>query len=196
MRVPALRMNLVWNAPDGAGGAVARAVTGRIESTIGGRALAQAVRWRRRLSEHGEEDANWDWARFLEERTKAEKEGVSRHARYSLWALGRLQALMILEISGRFYPARGSRLPQVYVEYLAVAPDNRPAVRHPRVLRGCGAALLRVAVRASLRLGWEGRVALHSLPGAKAFYEGQGFRDLGSDPSEEGYHYMEIVGKL
>jgi len=191
-----LRVNLVWNAPDGAGGFISRTIAGTIEARIRRKALAQAGRWRHALLAHGEEDAKWDWAEFLRERSRAEKEGVSRHARYSLWALGRLQALMILDISGMVYRTRGSRLPQVYVEYLAVAPGNRPGVRSPRVLRGCGASLLRVAVRVSIRRGWKGRVALHTLPGAKAFYEGQGFRDLGSDPGEGGYHYMEIVGKL
>jgi hypothetical protein len=187
---------LLWNSPDGKGGFEARTIKALIQSKISEAALAQARRWKRRLAAHGEEDAGWNWARFLKEFAMAQGEDLGRYTPYSLWALGELQGLMILEDSGKWHRARESNQPQVYVEYLTVAPDNRPDIQEPRKLIGCGSALLGAALQRSLRRGWDGRVGLHSLPGAIRFYKGQGFRDFGSDPNEEGCHYMEFSGIL
>jgi GNAT superfamily N-acetyltransferase len=188
-----LPINLVWNAPDGAGGFVPRIVTGRIDSTISRRALVQVGRWRRRLRANAEDDADWEWAEFVKECSRSKESG---YAHYALWALRRLQALTILDVSGGRHRTRATNLPQVYVEYLSVAPDNRSTVCSPRRVVGCGSALLRIAARESFLRGWKGRVALHSLPGAIAFYRKQGFVDWGRDPREEGCHYMELPGML
>jgi GNAT superfamily N-acetyltransferase len=98
---------------------------------------------------------------------------------------------MILEVSGRAHSRRDDGAPQVYIAYVAVAPDNRRSCRSPRRLEGCGTALLEAAAEESRRLGWRGRVALHSLPGALWFYLAQGFHDRGPDPSEGACRYLE-----
>jgi hypothetical protein len=102
---------------------------------------------------------------------------------------------MIVEGSGRRRLPKMASLPLLYVEYLSVAPQNRPTIQEPRRVAGCGSAMLKHAVKMSVRNGWNGRVGLHSLPGAVAFYKKQGFRDMGLD-AEEGYHYMEFEGML
>lgn len=103
---------------------------------------------------------------------------------------------MLLEVSGRRRLSSEASPPQVHVEYLAVGPQNRPGIQQPRKVMGCGAAMVRFAILLSGRAGWHGRVGLHSLPGALGFYKKQGFRDLGADPAEEGFHYMEFGGML
>ena len=191
-----MRVRLLWNAPVGRGRFKPRPVDAEVVDRITRKALAQAERWRPVLAAHAEGDSEWDWESFLKDFLLSQVVGTGRYQSYSLWALGELQGLMILEISGIAHPTRRRKLPQVYVEYLTVAPDNRPNVRNPRKILGCGSALLGAAFRVSRRRGWEGRVGLHSLPGALGFYKGHGFADLGPDPREQGLNYMEIGGKL
>jgi hypothetical protein len=191
-----LRVSLLWNSPDSEGGYDPRSIKARIEARISRNALARARKWRRYLAAHGEEDAGWNWSQFLRECSLAQDQGLGNYIPYSLWALGELQGLMIAEVSGRWHRTRESNQSQVYVEYLSVAPDNRPSLREPRNVIGCGSALLGAARRESARRGWQGRIGLHSLPGAIGFYKGQGFRDLGLDPHEEGCHYMELSDKV
>lgn len=191
--MPLLRVDLIWNAPNRKGGFVSRIVTGRIETRISRKALVRAGLWPRWLRANGEEDAEWQWAKFVKDCSRFQEKG---YAHYALWALRELQALAILDVSGKRHLTRASKLPQVYVEYLAVAPMNRSSISSPRRLLGCGSALLRIATRESLLRGWKGRVGLHSLPGALEFYRKQGFVDWGSDPREEGCHSMELPGML
>ncbi len=190
------RVTLDWNAPEGRGGFTIRPINGWMIAGISRRALAAARRWRRRLEDHGQEDASWDWQTFTSTCPAGLGAKRLKYEHYSLWVAGELEALMILEISGRRRLTAKAALPQVYVEYLSVAPQNRPGLQHPRKVIGCGAAMVGFSVMASVRGGWHGRVGLHSLPGALTFYKKQGFRDLGPDALEEGFHYMEFGGML
>jgi hypothetical protein len=191
-----LKVRLLWNAPTNSGTFASRSIVAEVVDRITQKALAQAEQWKPILAAHAEGDSEWDWRRFLGESSLSQASGTGRYQNYSLWALEELQGLMILEVSGAAHPTRHQRLPQVYVEYLSVAPDNRPNMRSPRKIMGCGSALLGTAFKVSRRLAWQGRVGLHSLPGAVNFYKGHGFVDLGPDRSEEGLNYMEIGGKL
>lgn len=191
-----MRTDLTWNAPDDRGGFAPRSIGGTIRVGITDRALAQAGRWRLRLKERHEEDALWDWRAFVSEYPISRPAKAARYGQYSLWVARELQALMILEESGRRRTTKRASLPQVYIEYLSVAPHNRPTLQRPRKVAGCGSAMLKWAITLSARKGWRGRVGLHSLPGALAFYKKQGFRDFGADPDEEGFHYMEFEGIL
>lgn len=67
-------------------------------------------------------------------------------------------------------PARLGDGYAIYVDYLESAPWNlKNGVEPPRFL-GVGTVLLIEAVRMSADAGFEGRVGLHSLPQAEAFY--------------------------
>lgn len=83
----------------------------------------------------------------------------------------------------------------VYVEALASAPWNRSNLQQPPTLRGVGSVLLNFARRRSLDLGYGGRIGLHALPGAEAFYTLKNMTDYGSDPDKENLVYFEY-GKL
>jgi hypothetical protein len=59
---------------------------------------------------------------------------------------------------------------------------------------GAGRALIKAAVRLSADLGFEGRVGLHSLAQATAFYsQACGMTLLGPDPSADDFEYFELT---
>ena len=78
----------------------------------------------------------------------------------------RLEALMVVSIE-----KNGSRLEPwsdlIYIEYLIVAPHNRPPLRE---LPGLGGVMVRTAAQLSHEVALSGRVGLHSKPEAEAFY--------------------------
>lgn len=79
----------------------------------------------------------------------------------------------------------------LYIEYVATAPWNRPTAGEDAIFKGIGPALLRHAVLRSLALGRLGRVTLHSVPKAVAFYERLGLAHGGPDPIADGLEYFE-----
>lgn len=102
--------------------------------------------WRPVLRSMKALDAEWDWrADFL----SLELQRPDRET-YALVASGVLHGLMSIELQQE----------RVYVERLAVAPSDRDAATR---LKGCGAALVLVAIKRADQLGHQGRVWLHSL---------------------------------
>jgi len=96
---------------------------------------------------------------------------------------------------------RRCRLPQqankhlVYVEYLEVAPWNRPHVASQPRYKLVGTVMLAAAIQLSIDDGNRGRLGLHSLPQADSFYRDRcGMTDLGPDTSIFGnLHYFEMT---
>jgi len=84
-----------------------------------------------------------------------------------------------------------NRSPLVYVEYLASAPCNRRSLEDPPFFTGIGGVLLSFARQRSINLGYGGRVGLHSLPHAEAFYRRYNMPDYGPDPAKDGLVYFE-----
>src|SRR5437773_8751001 len=82
------------------------------------------------------------------------------------------------------------------VDYLESAPWNlRCSSILPRLM-GVGTVLIAEAVRLSLELGLEGRVGLHSLPQAEAFYKIRcGMTEFGADPGYFDLTYFEYNGQ-
>lgn len=103
---------------------------------------------------------------------------------------GQVQGLMLFVTDGRFsrLPGKGT-LPLIYLEFLATAPWNRAEVVQIPQLAGVGTVLLRAAVEASLDLGFKGRIGLHSLPGAEAWYDRRGLSSLGLDAKKRMKYY-------
>lgn len=59
-----------------------------------------------------------------------------------------------------------------YIEYVAVAPWNRPNPMHPRTFCGAGSLIIRQAMKYAVdQLGLRYGFSLHSLSKAKGFYE-------------------------
>lgn len=83
----------------------------------------------------------------------------------------------------------------VYVDYLESAPWNLKGSPDPPRFLGVGTVLMAEAVRISTEEGFEGRVGLHSLPQAEAFYNKCGMTRLGADPNYYDLVYFEYTGR-
>jgi len=131
---------------------------------------------------------HWDWTR------KAAKLSLAGYQCVGIECAAEMQGLM-MTASGhqaRLAPDAGQEL--VYVDYLESAPWNvRPFTEEPR-FGAVGARLIWAAVEASIAAGLEGRVGLHSLPQAEAFYQGFcGMTNLGEDREYETLAYFEFT---
>lgn len=135
------------------------------------------------------EDLHWEW----DKKTEWSRSKLALQ-RFALTAEGELQGLMMLNL------AKYSKLPNqvgrhvTYVEFLATAPWNRPDFVAESRYRGVGLALMRVAIEVSRSESFKGRVGLHSLPQACAFYRKVcGMTELGADTDYHGLVYFEMT---
>lgn len=135
---------------------------------------------------------HWDWRKKTAALT-----GMLAHPAFSLVCRGLTQGMMILDNTTKRcrLPAQAGK-DLVYVEYVENAPWNRPELFDPPRYRGVGSLLMRAAIEASQQEGFKGRVGLHSLPQANAFYARTcGMTDLGVDPDPDysPMHYFEMT---
>ena len=104
------------------------------------------------------------------------------------------QGLMLLNY-GREYlsrmPGQTNRL-LIYLSYIESAPWNiKEYSKKPRY-GSIGTTLYTAAIHYSNRLGFDRRVALHSLPGAEGFYTKRcKMRNCGADQNYQGLVYFE-----
>jgi hypothetical protein len=106
---------------------------------------------------------------------------------------GQVQGLMAILRLPR--PGRLGDGAVVYVDYLEAAPWNLKGFSdRPRFL-GVGTVLMAEAVRISAEEGLDGRVGLHSLPQAEAFYDKCKMTRLGEDPTYFDLVYYEYPGR-
>lgn len=110
-------------------------------------------------------------------------------------AQGVTQGLAQVNLTRSTREAGQAGKPLVYVEYLEVAPWNRPELGATPRLRGLGSALLTAAVMLSEAEGFRGRIGLHSLPQADDFYRRCGMTDLGLDPAYQNLRYFEMTAE-
>lgn len=156
-------------------------------------ALASALQ---QLKEKGVDRRFWPQNRHWDWRRKAEAfKGLLAAPSFSIVCQGMTQGLMIVETleSCRLPQQKGK--PLVYIQYLETAPWNRPglATDRPR-LKGVGTLLVRAAIELSRNEAFGGRIGLHSLPQANAWYANVcGMSDLGIDPTKENLRYFEMT---
>jgi hypothetical protein len=151
-------------------------------------------RAREKAAEHGQaaglaglEHAHWDW------RNKADSVEAGRHMLVAADCDHEIQGLMAILRLPR--PALLSPGHVVYVDYLESAPWNlKGLVEAPRFL-GVGTILMAEAVRISIEESLEGRVGLHSLPQAEAFYVKCGMTRVGIDSDYYDLTYFEFSGR-
>lgn len=129
--------------------------------------------------EHG----HWDW------RNKADSVEAGHHMLVAVELDGNIQGLMALLRHPR--PTRLGDGHVVYVDYLESAPWNLKGTMDPPRFLGVGTILMAEAVRVSVETGLEGRVGLHSLPQAEAFYQKCRMTRLGDDPDYYDLPYYE-----
>ena len=143
------------------------------------------------VDEKERDHIHWDWRRKATSLKRFNGEGQN-------WRLAGIlseeqwQGLMILWLNKL---GRLESKPLVYVDYLMSAPWNRPVTPRPR-FRGVGQRLIRAAIEESQKLGYAGRIALHSLPEAEEFYaEKCGMTDFGSDSTYYDLCYFELTAE-
>ena len=156
---------------------------------VGGRPVRGGIRlaeeldllaWTRWRYDRHDEDKTWDWWGILTEC----RASSGRYECYAALAGGELQALMVLDLTGR----RSGKRRWVVVDYLSTNPANRVLTGG---LKHVGTAMIAVAIRRSLERGDGGRIWLDSLPGAAGFYQSLGMVRR-SRRSAEGNHVYTL----
>lgn len=108
---------------------------------------------------------------------------LNAHKTYEVYVLecnSVAQGIIVLKIAECF-----SRLELdknlVYLNLLNVAPWNRLSIQGTRNYKGVGTALLTFAILRSINLGFQGRIALHSVKSSETFYQKLPFVHVGYD---------------
>jgi hypothetical protein len=133
---------------------------------------------------------HWDWRQKT-----ARVQGLLAFRGFSVVAQGETQGLAQVDLTKAAREASQAGKPLVYLNYLEVAPWNRPELGQQPRLRGVGTALLSAAVALSVEEGFKGRTGLHSLSQADDFYRRSSMTDLGPDPTYQNLRYFEMTAE-
>ncbi len=172
-------------------GATGRLVPAELYPEIPQRHLDQHEQfWKPLIAARSEEHGHWDWRRKMRQ-----YKGQLGYQSFSVECEERLQGLMLVNTLQRCRLASQASQHMVYVEYLEAAPWNRPLGTAQPVYKGVGTILLAAAIQLSRDEGFRGRIGLHSLPQADAFYRHCGMTDTGPDEDYPSYplRYFEMT---
>lgn len=129
------------------------------------------------------ESGHWDW------RIKIDPNSAGRHRLIAIQCESEIQGLMALTAE----PKVTERGPVVYVDYIETAPWNQKLPGQLARFQGVGTVLIAEAVRISIDSGYDGRVGLHALPQAEAFYASRcRMSSYGPDPTYDKLVYFEF----
>ena len=135
----------------------------------------------------GIEHAHWNW------RNKRDRIADGRLRLVAVEYEGDLQGVMAIDRIPR--PALLSPGSAVYVDYVEAAPWNLRVASSTARFVGVGTALVVAAIRLSRDESYEGRVGLHSLPQAEAFYTRCGLTRVGIDHGYYDLPYYECTSQ-
>jgi hypothetical protein len=132
--------------------------------------------------------SHWSWA------NKIGLLNLLAYTAFGIKVAGEWQGLMLtLTVGHTAKLETGRSKPIVYVDYLESAPWNViPFCVQPKY-KAIGARMLQAAVQQSVDEGFGGRVGLHALRDAVAFYTRSGMTDLGIDTSYHNLRYFEFT---
>ena len=158
--------------------------------------VPELLRALQRLRRAGVERKHWPQSRHWDWRRKTEAlQGMLGNPGFSLVCAGLTQGMMLVDAVTkrcRIEAQKGQHL--IYVLFVENAPWNRKELFDPPRYRGIGSILIRAAVELSKVEEFKGRIGLHSLPQANAFYANTcGMTDLGIDQDYEGLRYFEMT---
>jgi hypothetical protein len=131
---------------------------------------------------------HWNW-----QQKTVRVQGLLAFRGFSVVALGETQGLSQVDLTKACRESSQHGRPLVYLDYLEVAPWNRPELGPAPRLRGVGSALIAAAIALSEDEGFKGRLGLHSLPQADAFYRKICMTDLGLDATCQNLRYFEMT---
>lgn len=133
------------------------------------------------------EDAHWCWSKKIDYTA-----GQIAFRHYAIEYQGETQGLMMVKLVGyqsRYDPPKDV----LYIDFISVAPDNREVIKKPPKLRTIGQVLFTYSVQVSFEEGMNGRVGLHSLPGAAKWYRDKlNLVSFGPDPHYSNLEYFEL----
>lgn len=139
------------------------------------------------------EDAHWDWVR----KSLAAMKNPFVYEIFGIDIDEQTQGMMLAAKGGVNSFSRHQdhlRKPLVYVDFLATAPWNRPLLTPRPKFKGVGRMLIATAISLSYEEEFDGRIGLHSLPGAERFYrEIMKMHDFGGDPDYHNLRYFELT---
>ncbi|MGZ3720719.1 MAG: GNAT family N-acetyltransferase [Bdellovibrionota bacterium] len=136
---------------------------------------------------HPAEDSHWDWTGKV-----LKTHGSLYHKHYAIECEGKTQGMMQLELSHRSRIEPGQHM--VYIDYLSVAPWNRRIIEPKPRFRLVGTVLFNQALGTSDNEGFFGRVGLHALPNAAAWYRDViKMQSFGQDAEYDNLEYFEIA---
>jgi hypothetical protein len=149
-----------------------------------------------RLKNEGVPPAAWPQHRHWDWREKQKTiDGLLAYRIFGVECNSQVQGLMLVATAGKISRIASQKgRPLVYVHFLATAPWNSPLVVAQPRFSGIGTVLLASAIQLSVDEEFSGRVGLHSLPQADAWYRKCGMTDLGPDASEkQNLTYFEMT---
>jgi len=138
------------------------------------------------------EHTHWNWENKMDNSALFDM----IQTRFAIVYQDEIQGLMLVEQMTQYAkipPDKGK--PLVYIKFLEVAPWNIALYTNSPKFFGIGRLFLRTAVDFSMKEGCEGRVGLHALPQAEAFYRKNGMTELDRDPAHENLRYFELTSK-
>lgn len=137
------------------------------------------------IEDHQLQDFHWEWPHIV----RQESSGYTRKTFYYL-ADGFIEGALHAYFPKRSLVNKGHNL--VYVDFVAVAPWNRPKAVGTKRYGGVGTALIRTVIKHSHEQGYDGCIALHSLPQAESYYHGLGMEEHGCDEAYHDLRYFEM----
>jgi hypothetical protein len=140
------------------------------------------------VADHNLEDAGWKWPDKVRDRT-----GSLEWNSFALRCAGRTQGMMFANMLRRCRSSAQKDQHLVYVDLVSTAPWNRAGFSATPLYRGVGLVLVTEAILLSRAEGFKGRIGLHALPKAEAYYRNEwGMDSLGPDPLYDNLHYFEL----
>jgi hypothetical protein len=133
------------------------------------------------------EHSHWDW------RNKVDSVEASFHMLIAIECNSEPQGVMAVQRLPR--AGRLSTESVVYVDYLESAPWNLKGSNSQPRYAGVGTVLIADAVRLSREMALGGRIGLHSLPQAEAFYTRCGMTRVGRDREYFDLSYFEFTNQ-
>lgn len=134
------------------------------------------------------EDAHWRWNKKVNSTA-----GQLAFRHYAIEHENNTEGLMMIALVGhrsKIAPAKDI----VYIDYLSVAPQNRPIIQNPPRFKAVGSVLFNYTVQVSEEEGMNGRVGLHALPNAASWYHNKlKLTSFGKDSSYNNLEYFELA---
>ncbi|WP_108398325.1 hypothetical protein [Devosia submarina] len=139
------------------------------------------------LGESELQDAHWRWS----EKIEMSSNRLDRQS-FAIVTEGATQGLMLVTTAGFAKESSQHGKPLVMIDLLATAPWNRRGFDAAPRFKGVGRIMMAAAISLSVQEEFRGRVGLHALPQAEAWYRDRvGMADLGIDDTR--MRYFELT---